>query len=147
MRSINLRHILELLKRVKRNPDKAYNKRKAILFVFLTSSIAIPAHSAQTLLQITEHTYLIRGDGYEIKRDNLGRIANIGIIIQGEEALVVNTGVSYKHGISIIETVEKDLKKKIKGAIILEPSREYVFERALSEMRVSRLQVTLSLST
>ncbi len=127
MRSINLRHILELLKRVKRNPDKAYNKRKAILFAFLTSSIAIPAHSALTLLQITEHTYLIRGDGYEIKRDNLGRIANIGIIIQGEEALVVNTGVSYKHGISIIETVEKDLKKKIKAAIILEPSREYVF--------------------
>ena len=127
MRSINLRHILELLKRVKRNLDKAYNKRKAILFVFLTSSIAIPAHSAQTLLQITEHTYLIRGDGYEIKRDNLGRIANIGVIIQGEEALVVNTGVSYKHGISIIETVENGLKKKIKGAIILEPSREYVF--------------------
>ena len=127
MRSITLRHILELLKTVKRNPDKAYDKRKAILFVFLTSSIAIPAHSAQTLLQITEHDYIIHGDGYEITRDNLGRIGNIGVIVQGEDALVVNTGVSYNHGISIIEIVEKDLKKKIKGAIILEPSREYVF--------------------
>ena len=127
MNSINLRRIFDLLKRLTRKQAKAYTKRKAILFFFLTSSIAIPAHSAQALLQITEHTYLIRGDGHEITRDNLGRIANIGVIVQGEEALVVNTGVSYNHGISIIETVEKSLKKKIKGAIILEPSREYVF--------------------
>ena len=122
-----MRRIFDLLKSVTRKQTKAYNKRKAILFVFLTSSIAIPAHSAQALLQITEHAYLIRGDGHEITRDNLGRIANIGVIVQGEEALVVNTGVSYNHGISIIETVEKSLKKKIKGVIILEPSREYVF--------------------
>jgi hypothetical protein len=122
-----LRRIFDLLKKVTRKQTKAYNKRNAILFFFLTSSIATPAHSAQALLQITDHAYLIRGDGYEITRDNLGRIANIGVIVQGEEALVVNTGVSYKHGISIIETVETGLKKKIKGAIVLEPSREYVF--------------------
>jgi hypothetical protein len=122
-----LRRIFDLLKKVTRKQTKAYNKRNAILFFFLTSSIATPAHSAQALLQITDHAYLIRGDGYEITRDNLGRIANIGVIVQGEEALVVNTGVSYKHGISIIETIETGLKKKIKGAIVLEPSREYVF--------------------
>ena len=122
-----MRRIFDLLKRVTRKQTKAYNKRKVILFFFLTSSIAIPAHSAQALLQITEHAHIIRGDGYEITRGNLGRIGNIGVIVQGEEALVVNTGVSYNHGISIIETVEKSLKKKIKGAIILEPSREYVF--------------------
>ncbi len=119
--------IFDLSKRETRRQARAYNKRKTVLFFFLASSIAISANSAEMLLQITERAYLIHGDGYEITRDNLGRIANIGIIIQGEEALVVNTGVSYKHGISIIETVEKDLKKKIKGAIILEPSREYVF--------------------
>jgi len=122
-----LRRIFDLLKRQRLIQTKAYNKVKAILFFFLTSSIVIPAHSAQTVLQITEHAYLIGGGGYEITRDNLGRIANIGVIVQGEEALVVNTGVSYKHGISIIETVEKGLKKKIIGAIVLEPSREYVF--------------------
>ena len=122
-----MRRIFDLLKRVTLKQTKAYNKRKVILFFFLTSSIAIPAHSAQALLQITEHAHIIRGDGYEITRGNLGRIGNIGVIVQGEEALVVNTGVSYNHGISIIETVEKSLKKKIKGAIILEPSREYVF--------------------
>jgi hypothetical protein len=127
MRSTKLRRIFDLLKRQRPRQGKAYNKVKAILFFFLTSSIAIPAHSAQTLLQITEHAYLIGGDGYEITRDNLGRIANIGVIVQGEEALVVNTGVSYKHGTSIIETVEKGLKKKILGAIVLEPGREYVF--------------------
>ena len=122
-----MRCIFDLLKRVTRKQTKAYKKRKVILFFFLTSSIAIPAHSAQALLRVTEHAYIIRGDGYEITRDNLGRIANIGVIVQGEDALVINTGVSYNHGISIIETVEKGLKKKIKGAIVLEPSREYVF--------------------
>jgi len=122
-----LRCIFDLSKRETRRQAKAYNKRKAILFFFLASSIAIPAHSAQALLKITEYIYIIRGDGYEITRDNLGRIANIGVIVQGEEALVVNTGVSYKHGASIIETIEKGLKKKIIGAIVLEPSGEYVF--------------------
>ena len=122
-----MRRIFDLSKRETRRQTRAYNKRKAILFFFLTSSIAIPAHSAQALLRVTEHAYIIRGVGYEITRDNLGRIANIGVIVQGEDALVINTGVSYNHGISIIETVEKGLKKKIKGAIVLEPSREYVF--------------------
>ena len=122
-----MRCIFDLSKRETRRQAKAYNKRKAILFFFLASSIAIPAHSAQALLKITEYIYIIRGDGYEITRDNLGRIANIGVIVQGEEALVVNTGVSYKHGASIIETIEKGLKKKIIGAIVLEPSGEYVF--------------------
>ena len=79
--------------------------------------------------------YALMGQPGEIAPANLGRIANIAFVVGPRGVVVVESGVSFRHGEEIIAAVGRITRKPIRLVVITHASQEVVFGAAAFQAR------------
>jgi len=79
--------------------------------------------------------YALMGQPGEIAPANLGRIANVGFVVGPRGVVVVESGVSFRHGEEIIAAVSRITRKPIQLVVITHASQEVVFGAAAFQAR------------
>ena len=79
--------------------------------------------------------YALMGQPGGIAPANLGRIVNVAFVVGPRGVVVVESGVSFRHGEEIIAAVEGVTRKPIRLVIITHASQEVVFGAAAFQAR------------
>ena len=79
--------------------------------------------------------YALMGQPGEIAAANLGRIVNVAFVVGPRGVIVVESGVSFRHGDEIIAAVERITRKPIRLVVITHASQEAVFGAAAFQAR------------
>ena len=74
--------------------------------------------------------YAFYGDPGEATWDNAGNTGNTGFIIGRDGVIVVDTGISYRHGQAILEALARTTDKPVQLAIITHGVQEFLFGNA-----------------
>jgi len=94
-----------------------------------------PSEPSAELMVVDEGVYVLRGTGGEITPENAGRVANAAFIVGPDGVLVVDTGISYRHGEAIIAAVEGITGRPIRLAVLTHPGQEAIFGAAAFQAR------------
>ena len=98
---------------------------------------AIEVATAGTLpaVVIAAGVYVVRGSGGDITPENAGRVANTGFVVGPRGVVVIDTGVSFRHGEAIIAAVEAVTRRPIRAVIITHAGQEVLFGAAAFQAR------------
>jgi len=108
----------------------------AIASTWLSSDNAI-ANGPQTV-RIAQNVYAFIGTGGTVTRENRGRVANAAFIVGLSGVVVVDTGVSYRHGQQLTEAIRAVTDRPVELVILTHAVREFVFgARAFEEIGAS----------
>ena len=98
--------------------------------LFAVQPRALAADAAPSAMLVAPGVYVVRGTGGQPEQANRGRVANAAFIVGDHGVVVVDTGVSYRHGEAIIAAVRRATRRPIRLAILTHPSQEAVFGAA-----------------
>jgi glyoxylase-like metal-dependent hydrolase (beta-lactamase superfamily II) len=79
------------------------------------------------------------GTGDTVTRDNRGRVANAGFIVGPSGVIVIDTGVSYRHGKQILKAIRQVTDLPVELVILTHAVREFVFGAAVFEEHGARI--------
>ncbi len=102
----------------------------------LLFAVQLPAHAA-TLepVKVADGVYAFIGGAGEPGADNAGNIGNSGFIVGDDGVVVVDTGISYRHGRAMLEAIARITPRPVRLAIITHAVQEFVFGSAAFEER------------
>lgn len=103
----------------------------ALLITVLASLPAI-AQQPQTR-RVADNVYALVGAADKVTRHNRGRVANAGFIVGPSGVVVIDTGVSYRHGKQILAAIREVTDLPIELVILTHAVREFVFGAAAFE--------------
>ena len=107
-----------------------------VAIALLAAAHAVFAHSATpTSRMIAPGVYVVPGDAGDIARANGGRIANAAFIVGPRGVVVVESGVSFRHGEAIIAAVEAVTRRPIRLVIITHAAQDVLFGAAAFQVR------------
>jgi glyoxylase-like metal-dependent hydrolase (beta-lactamase superfamily II) len=81
-------------------------------------------------VRIAANVYAVPGDAGTVSTHNRGRVANAGFIVGPSGVIVIDTGVSYRHGQQIIRAVRSVTDLPVKLVVVTHAVREFVFGAA-----------------
>jgi glyoxylase-like metal-dependent hydrolase (beta-lactamase superfamily II) len=99
--------------------------RLSIVVAFLTSGDAISGEP-QTV-RISHNVYGFIGTGGTVTRENRGIVANAGFIVGPSGVVVIDSGISYRHGKRLREAIHTVTDRPVKLVILTHAVREFVF--------------------
>lgn len=79
--------------------------------------------------------YLLRGTGGEPGPQNLGRTGNAGFIVGPTGVLVIDTGVSFRHGEALLAEVARVTPLPVRQVIVTHTRQEFLFGAAAFRAR------------
>ena len=79
--------------------------------------------------------YVVSGAGGEPEPANRGRVANAAFVVGSHGVVVVDSGVSYRHGEAVIAAVRHVTARPIRLLVLTHPSQEVVFGAAAFQAR------------
>lgn len=74
--------------------------------------------------------YMVPGMPGEIAPENAGRIGNAGFIVGESGVVAIDTGISYRHGVALIEAVAAVTDKPVRLVLITHVRQEFLFGAA-----------------
>lgn len=105
-----------------------------LMFVCLT-----PAHALEPV-RVADAVYAFIGDSGDIGPANGGDVGNSGFIVGRTGVIVIDTGVSYRHGKAMIEAIRKVSALPVELVIITHAVQEFLFgNAAFAELHVPLL--------
>ena len=107
----------------------------ACLLVGLDIAPALADTPAPVPVEVAHGVFALIGQDGEIAPGNRGRIANIAFIVGPRGVVVVDSGVSFRHGQAIIAAVARVTRQPIRAVVITHPSQEVVFGAAAFQAR------------
>lgn len=111
----------------------------ALVLAFALASVA-PALAAEAQLhKVADNVYALIGSADPVSPQNRGRVANAGFIVGRSGVIVIDTGVSYRHGKQLLESIRQVTQRPIELVIITHAVREFVFGAAAFEETGARL--------
>ena len=99
------------------------------------SAIGLAFAATPAPVAVAPGVYALMGQPGEIAPANLGRIVNVAFVVGPRGVLVVESGVSFRHGEEIIAAVGRITRKPIRLVVITHPSQEVVFGAAAFQAR------------
>jgi len=97
---------------------------------------AVLAHAGTpTSGMIAPGVYVVPGDAGDITPANLGRIANAAFVVGPRGVVVVESGVSFRHGEAIIAAVEAVTRRPIRLVIVTHAAQDVLFGAAAFQAR------------
>jgi glyoxylase-like metal-dependent hydrolase (beta-lactamase superfamily II) len=84
---------------------------------------------------IAPGVYVVPGDAGDITPANLGRIANAAFVVGPKGVVVVESGVSFRHGEAIIAAVEAVTRRPIRLVIVTHAAQDVLFGAAAFQAR------------
>ena len=109
--------------------------RVAVAALALLLPIGVAAAAPLQAIEIAAGIYVARGSGGDITPENAGRIANTGFVIGPRGVVVVDSGVSFRHGEAIIAAVESVTHRPIRLVVITHAGQEVLFGAAAFQAR------------
>lgn len=103
--------------------------------VLLLPAAHATAPQAAAPRSIASGVYVVPGDGGEIAPANLGRVANAAFIVGPRGVVVVESGVSFRHGEAIIDAVAAVTRRPIRLLIITHAAQDVLFGAAAFQAR------------
>ena len=88
---------------------------------------ATVAADAITPQLVAPGVYLLPGATGEIGPDNRGRIGNVGVIVGTQGVLVIDSGVSWRHGQALRATIARITPLPIRHVVLTHVRQEFVF--------------------
>jgi len=120
----------------------ARSKQRLCAFAFvLAASLGAPCAAGVAATaplppqRIAPGVYVVPGTGGEIAPANLGRIANVAFVVGPRGVVVVESGVSFRHGEAIIEAVRTTTRRPIVLVVITHAAQEVLFGAAAFQAR------------
>jgi hypothetical protein len=107
----------------------------AAVLLFALHPRALAADAAPPAVRVAHDVYVVPGTGGQPERANRGRVANAAFVVGDHGVVVVDTGVSYRHGEAIIAAIRHATTRPIRLAILTHPSQEVVFGAAAFQAR------------
>lgn len=80
--------------------------------------------------QVAPGVYMLRGLDGEVDEETLGRIGNAGFIVGPRGVVVVDTGVSYRHGQELLAAIASVTSQPVKRVFITHARQEFLFGTA-----------------
>ena len=97
----------------------------AIAAQFLAPAVAFA--SEPEIVTIAHNVYALVGTGDTVTRANRGRIANAGFIVGATGVVVVDSGISYRHGRQLQQAIRSVTDLPVELVILTHAVREFVF--------------------
>lgn len=102
------------------------------LFIFAallccSSARAEPPGDDLVPRRIADGVYAFIGDGAEPSAANRGFSANSGFVVGSEGVVVIDTGISYRHGRRILDAIARVTGKPVQLAINTHAAQEFIF--------------------
>ena len=97
-----------------------------VLLLSIGASVAAPLLP----VRVSENAYAFIADNSDVSLANRGRIGNAGFIIGPEGIVVIDTGVSFRHGQAMVAAIRRVSKLPISLAIITHAHQEFLFGAA-----------------
>ena len=86
-------------------------------------------------MRVAQGIYVLRGADGVPSEDNRARTGNVTFIVGPRGVVVIQTGVTYRHGVDILAAVARITDQPIRLAIITHPQQPYVFGAAAFQER------------
>jgi glyoxylase-like metal-dependent hydrolase (beta-lactamase superfamily II) len=106
---------------------------RAICLTAAAVAMTPPALLAQEALQpekIADGVYAFIGDSGEISAANRGFVGNSGFIVGPSGVVVIDTGISYRHGRRMLEAIARVTDKPVELVIVTHAVQEFLFGNA-----------------
>jgi glyoxylase-like metal-dependent hydrolase (beta-lactamase superfamily II) len=84
-------------------------------------------------VKIADNVYALVGNGGTVTPDNRGRVSNAGFIVGPSGVIVIDSGVSYRHGRQLLKAIRSVTDQPVKMVILTHAVREFVFGAAAFE--------------
>jgi glyoxylase-like metal-dependent hydrolase (beta-lactamase superfamily II) len=109
----------------------------ALYLPALSLLIACPAHAADELRpqKVADGVYAFVADTGEISRENRGDVGNSGFIVGRTGVVVIDTGISYRHGRRMLAAIGRVTAKPVELVVITHAVQEFLFGNAAFEER------------
>ncbi len=120
---MNLRDLRELLHRM------------CATFAAALGIVSLAGAATPAPVAVAPGVYALMGQPGEIAPANLGRIANVAFVVGPRGVVVIESGVSFRHGEAIIAAVGRVTRKPIRLVVITHASQEVVFGAAAFQAR------------
>ncbi len=101
---------------------------RLVACLMLALSPALQAHALEPVL-LAEDVYAFIGDPGPIAAGN-GGVGNSGFIVGSSGVIVIDTGISYRHGRAMTEAIRRITRKPVKLVIITHAVQEFLFGSA-----------------
>ncbi|MEO8157642.1 MAG: MBL fold metallo-hydrolase [Betaproteobacteria bacterium] len=95
----------------------------------------LPAQEPLQPQKVAEDVYAFIGDSGEITAANRGFVGNSGFLVGPTGVVVIDTGVSYRHGRQILEAIARVTDKPVELVIITHAVQEFLFGNAAFDER------------
>lgn len=83
--------------------------------------------SGGTAQRLAPGVYMVRGSGGEPGPDNLGRTGNAGFIVGPTGVLVIDTGVSFRHGQALLAEIARVTPLPVRQVVVTHTRQEFLF--------------------
>ncbi len=101
----------------------------SVTFLLLALQFAADAAAIEPV-KVTDGVYAFIGGPGEPSAENAGNIGNSGFIVGDDGVVVVDTGISYRHGRAMLEAIARVTPKPVRLAIITHAVQEFLFGNA-----------------
>ncbi len=99
--------------------------------LLLTGLFALPVLGQEPqVVRIANDVYALVGTNGTVSPDNRGRVANAGFIVGPSGVIVIDSGVSYRHGKQLLRAIRSVTDRPVKMLILTHAVREVVFGAA-----------------
>jgi glyoxylase-like metal-dependent hydrolase (beta-lactamase superfamily II) len=97
--------------------------------------VACPAHAADELRpqRVADGVYAFVADTGEISTANRGDVGNSGFIVGSTGVVVIDTGISYRHGRRMLAAIGRVTPKPVELVVITHAAQEFLFGNAAFE--------------
>lgn len=97
------------------------------------SPAARPALASDEAQELAPGVFMLRGASGEIGPDNLGRTGNVGFIVGPGGVIVVDCGVSARHGRAVLAAIRRRTALPIRQLVLTHVRQEFLFGAAAFE--------------
>jgi glyoxylase-like metal-dependent hydrolase (beta-lactamase superfamily II) len=77
--------------------------------------------------RVADGVYLLQGVPGEADADTLGRVGNAGFIVGESGVIAIDTGVSYRHGVALLNAIRRVTALPVRLALVTQVHQEFVF--------------------
>jgi glyoxylase-like metal-dependent hydrolase (beta-lactamase superfamily II) len=102
----------------------------AVLAAGCAAAVAVVGPAAPVALKLADGVYMLQGAAGEADAGTLGRVGNAGFIVGDSGVIAIDTGVSYRHGMALLQAIAKVTDKPIRLALITQTHQEFLFGAA-----------------
>src|SRR5690606_889264 len=87
----------------------------------------IRARAEEPAVEVAAGAWMLPGVRGGLERANAGRVGNAGFIVGRTGVLVIDTGVSFRHGQARLESIAQVTRQPVRQVVLTQARQEFIF--------------------